>query len=130
MNYLYSKHINHRILTAEIVLYKDNGAALVVDFRLASFIYDDNKENLKGVQVLRHSVPEVALGTYDFASDVYSFGMFLYSIITCKPLKNLDVLCFKDGFIFPIFQRSLFQRSVSNVSMFKEKLYRKDRPFV
>ncbi|XP_065556402.1 non-receptor tyrosine-protein kinase TYK2-like [Artemia franciscana] len=97
MNYVHSKHIVHRNLTAENVLYRDNGTALVVDFRLSSSIFDDNKENFKDIEVLRHSPPEVARGTYDFASDIYSFGMFLYEIIACKPLENLDVPYFKDG---------------------------------
>jgi len=84
MHYLESMKIVHRDLSARNLLVDENGRVKVSDFGLSRSTADNMyKSNDKSTVPVRWTSPEaVHFGQYSSKSDVWSFGVVMYEIIT------------------------------------------------
>ena len=84
MAYLEKQSIIHRDLSAKNVLVGENFQCKVTNFELARVVDEDIYEALVGEKfALKWTAPEAAMySRFTFKSDVWSFGVLLYEIIT------------------------------------------------
>lgn len=109
MAYLEEHDYVHRSLSARKVLVGDCLTCKVADFSLSCIISDDkSKSNVGASFLIRWTAPESALNnTFSIKSDVWSFGILLFEIITYgrspyPGLSNEDVLeKLKQGYRMP-----------------------------
>ena len=91
LEYLHSKHILHRDMKSLNVLLDNNYNAKICDFGL---VRSRNKVPMTGmIGTIHWMAPEVLMSApfYDDKVDVYSFGMFLWELLTNKvPYKDLN----------------------------------------
>jgi len=90
INYLHKKHILHRDLKSFNILLDSNNNIKIADFGVARRKTDDYTMTTRGTiawtapEVLRHEV-------YDEKSDVYSYGIVLWEMITAEiPYDGMD----------------------------------------
>ncbi|KAJ8044531.1 Proto-oncogene tyrosine-protein kinase receptor Ret [Holothuria leucospilota] len=85
MEYLSQKGYVHRDLAARNVLVSDNKSLKIADFGLTRYIYEERQYvGKKGarIPVKWMSIEAIIDGVYTSESDVWSFGVVLYEIIT------------------------------------------------
>ncbi|PIK52116.1 hypothetical protein BSL78_10963 [Apostichopus japonicus] len=85
MEYLSQKGYVHRDLAARNVLVSDNKSLKIADFGLTRYIYEERQYvGKKGarIPVKWMSIEAIIDGVYTTESDVWSFGVILYEIIT------------------------------------------------
>ena len=98
MSYLEENSYVHRDLAARNILVGDNLVCKVADFGLARLIEAGVYEQDKAKVAVRWTAPEVALyNRFSNKSDVWSFGIVLYEIITYgrtpyPGMTNMEVL--------------------------------------
>ncbi|XP_052767193.1 uncharacterized protein LOC128207991 isoform X2 [Mya arenaria] len=97
MEYLSQKGFVHRDLAARNVLVGENKMVKIGDFGLARYIYNDSNKiyvhRRGGKLPLRWMAPESIFDRiFSTASDVWSFGIVLYEIVTlgCVPYPGLN----------------------------------------
>ena len=92
IKYLHSRKIVHCDLKSPNILMDKNYNIKLGDFGLSRFI-GKNSENIKGRIGTPHwMAPEILLGgKYEYHSDIFSFGMILWEILTGEiPYNNID----------------------------------------
>jgi serine/threonine protein kinase len=84
MSYLESIKLVHRDLAARNILVGDNNEVKVADFGLARIIEEEEYVARQGAKFpIRWTAPEaVLLGKFSTKSDIWSFGILLYEVIT------------------------------------------------
>ncbi|KAA6400582.1 MAG: putative Serine/threonine-protein kinase TIO [Streblomastix strix] len=86
LKYLHDKNITHRDLKPQNILIDSNGTIKLCDFGFAR-ILDHNSgvmNSVKGTPL--YMAPEIINGgTYDWRSDLWSFGALLYELFVGKP---------------------------------------------
>jgi len=108
MNYMSGRNFVHRDLAARNILVDENLRCKVSDFGMSRLLakskyyyYMQNAGEGAGQFPLRWSAPEVLIsGRFTSASDVWSFGMLVYEILTraaypfsgCANLRVIEVL--------------------------------------
>ncbi|KAM3921649.1 protein-tyrosine kinase 6 [Leptodactylus fuscus] len=98
MHYLESKNCVHRDLAARNVLIGQNNICKIADFGLARFIKDEIYVSFSKAVPYKWTAPEaLAYGRYTLKSDVWSFGVLLYEImsrgmIPYPGVENSDML--------------------------------------
>ncbi|KAG8567078.1 hypothetical protein GDO81_013491 [Engystomops pustulosus] len=98
MHYLETKNCVHRDLAARNVLIGHNNICKIADFGLARFIKDDIYLSFSKAVPYKWTAPEaLAYGRYTLKSDVWSFGVLLYEIMSrgMNPypgIENSDML--------------------------------------
>lgn len=93
MSYLHGKNVLHCDLKSSNVLIDENWNVKLCDFGLSRL--KDNKKNKKDnirVGTPHWMAPEILKGEkYECESDVYSFGILLWEMLTCQiPYKELS----------------------------------------
>ena len=92
IKYLHSRKIVHCDLKSPNILIDKNYNIKLGDFGLSRFI-GKNSENIKGKIGTPHwMAPEILLGgKYEYHSDIFSYGMILWEILTGDiPYNNID----------------------------------------
>jgi predicted Ser/Thr protein kinase len=97
--YLHSKPILHRDLKSANVLINQHGQAKLADFGLAKTQYHSIQTIKTQSQAVAWLAPEtLERGDYTEASDIYSFGMVLWEIVTGKQpyadKKEADIISY------------------------------------
>ena len=96
MAYLEEKDYVHRDLAARNILVGENLICKVADFGLARVINEDIYEAHTGAKFpIKWTAPEAAMYShFTIKSDVWSFGIFLYELITYGriPYPNIQIL--------------------------------------
>lgn len=98
MHYLETKNCVHRDLAARNILIGKNNICKIADFGLARFIKDEIYVSQSKEMPYKWTAPEaLAFGRYTLKSDVWSFGILLYEIMSrgmnlYPGLDNSDVL--------------------------------------
>ena len=99
MDYLGSQHYIHCNLAARNVLVGDGNIAKIADFGMALFINNDEycRKRVRYRCPFKWAAPETLQGCFTLKSDVWSFGILLYELVTygCIPypgMKNNEVL--------------------------------------
>jgi len=83
MNYLESQKIIHRDLSARNLLVDEYNSIKVADFGLSRNTNDNQYTSTNNFVPIRWTAPEACFfGKYSTKSDVWSFGIVLYEIIT------------------------------------------------
>jgi serine/threonine protein kinase len=84
MSYLESIKLVHRDLAARNILVGDNNEVKVADFGLAKIIEEEEYVARQGAKFpIKWTAPEAALfGKFSTKSDIWSFGILLYEVIT------------------------------------------------
>jgi serine/threonine protein kinase len=95
--YLHSKQILHRGLKSANVLISQYGQAKLSDFGLAKTQYSSIQTIKTQSQAVAWLAPETLdCGDYTEASDIYSFGMVVWEVVTGKPpyagKKEADII--------------------------------------
>ncbi|OHT13627.1 TKL family protein kinase [Tritrichomonas foetus] len=96
LDFLHQRNIIHRDLKSLNVLLDDNYRAKICDFGMVRFKDDSPKTGLIGTA--HWMAPEVLMSspTYDNKVDVYSFGIFLWELLTgdmpYKDLKTAEII--------------------------------------
>lgn len=98
--------IMHRDLKPDNICFTSQGKAKLIDFGLAHVIdnatpYCDQVHKMTRAGSLRYMAPEVVeKKPYNHKADVYSFGIILWALLTCKkPYGDLDSDCFIDKIV-------------------------------
>ncbi|KAI8470540.1 MAG: kinase-like domain-containing protein [Monoraphidium minutum] len=93
MDYLHQRKIIHRDLKAANLLLDDNGTVKIADFGVARMI-ESNGHMTAETGTYRWMAPEVIEHKpYDEKADVFSFGVVLWELLTCKiPYSDMTPL--------------------------------------
>ncbi|KAJ8033059.1 Tyrosine-protein kinase fyna [Holothuria leucospilota] len=83
MAYLESKHFVHRDLAARNILVGEHRSCKVADFGLSRIIEDEYIAREGAKMPIKWTAPEaINFGKFTIKSDVWSFGIFVYEVIT------------------------------------------------
>ncbi|KAK2724403.1 dual specificity protein kinase pyk3-like [Artemia franciscana] len=97
MEYLHSKELLHRNLCSSNILVKQDGTAVICDFRMTIEFSEKVKEKFDNHP---RSAPEMTEDEgYDLSSDVYSFGMLLLELASGKTLEELTLDYKESGYV-------------------------------
>lgn len=116
LNHIHNKGLIHKDLHLGNVLVTKDEYCIITDFGLSSAVYEKKKNEIRGV--LPYLAPEILRGEeHSESSDIYSFGMMMYEILTgLEPYHNYDLSeeelieeiiennlrpDFNDGFLIP-----------------------------
>lgn len=101
MKHLHSMKIIHRDLKPQNILVTDRIHFKICDFG-ESVKYDGTSTLSEGIGTLYYMSPEIAYGSsYDFKTDVFSFGVILFVLVT-GGLPKIGVIDFMNGKKFDI----------------------------
>lgn len=82
MAYLHSNDIIHCDLRPSNIMLDDFSHPKIIDFNMAEHLNDNHKSKIR--EFTLYTSPESFNENYCKEGDVYSFGMTIYSILTCK----------------------------------------------
>ena len=101
MQYLHEKRILYRDLKPSNVGFDVNGSPKLFDFGLALEIVESGRRMTPTAGSLRYMSPENALSRdYGFSTDVYSFGVLLWEVMTLeKPFVGMTRKFFYDSVV-------------------------------
>ncbi|XP_049601369.1 non-receptor tyrosine-protein kinase TYK2 isoform X2 [Syngnathus scovelli] len=97
MEYLHSKRFIHRDLAARNILVKNESLVKIADFGLSKHIPEDNTyyrvSEDGGSPVFWYALECLNQNKFSFQSDIWSFGVTLYEILTrCDPSQSPPVM--------------------------------------
>ncbi|KAI3915396.1 hypothetical protein MKW98_022354 [Papaver atlanticum] len=94
LSYLHSKHIAHRNVKTENLLFDANGTLKIAGFGVARVEAQNPSDMTGATGTLGYMAPEVLCGDpYDRKCDVYSFGICLWEIYCCDmPYPDLSLV--------------------------------------
>jgi len=86
LHYAHGHHTLHRDVKPANLLLDSQGIVWITDFGLAKAMEQDNVTQSGAiVGTLRYMAPEQLSGQFDARSDIYSFGLTLYELLTLQP---------------------------------------------
>jgi len=93
MTYLHGRKVVHCDLKSSNILIDSNWGVKLCDFGLSRIVYKHKRKNVQRVGTPHWMAPEILRGdSNDEASDVYSFGMVLWELVTGEiPYHHLSV---------------------------------------
>src|SRR5688572_19785176 len=81
LNHLHNQKIIHRDFHSGNILYENDWDVVISDLGISKSSIDDDDDEIYGV--ISYMAPEVLQGKgYTIASDIYSFGMIMWELIT------------------------------------------------
>ena len=86
--YLHDNRLMHRDLKAENLLLSADGVVKIADFGLAKAM-DARLKQTTSVGTFSHMAPEVMMGKYNAAADLFSFGIVLTEILTLQEAQEI-----------------------------------------
>ena len=86
LQYAHSQGVLHRDIKPANILVDSKDIAWVADFGLAK-VAEDDALTAQGdlIGTIQYMAPESLLGSFDERGDIYSLGMTLYEMLTCRP---------------------------------------------
>jgi len=107
LNYAHSRGVVHRDLKPANIMLEKNGNVRVLDFGIARIVKNTlskiSERDSKMAGTLAYMAPEQYYGEFDRRSDIYSFGITLYELVTDElPFKGPNFKYEKEKMLYKL----------------------------